>query len=157
MRIRKDSPAFDSRRKKDIDLNSRDKCPVFNVELKDSEAIQLLVPASIGQTCVHLEVVSGELQIIGGASIIDLIDVDGYVRIKNDSHESTNLPTGLRSITELSEFGDEKVQALQKNGAVTASNLALWTFDGVESLCGIEFATKAQDWLKSLGLTMRCQ
>ncbi len=40
------------------------------VELKEGEHIQLLVPASMGRTAVHLSVINGRLEITGGSSII---------------------------------------------------------------------------------------
>ena len=43
------------------------------VELFEGEGIQLLVPASLGHTAVHLSVMNGKLEIAGGASIIDRI------------------------------------------------------------------------------------
>lgn len=48
------------------------------VELGPNERIQLLVPASMGRTCVHLDVnPSGKLQITGGSSIIEGIVGEG--------------------------------------------------------------------------------
>jgi len=47
------------------------------VELEEGEFIQLLVPASLGRTAVHLSVICGKLEIAGGASVIDSIKGPG--------------------------------------------------------------------------------
>jgi hypothetical protein len=47
------------------------------VELEENDQVQLLVPASLGRTCVYLSVVDGELCIEGGASIIREISGKG--------------------------------------------------------------------------------
>ena len=156
MKIRKDSSAFKSRRKKDIVLGSKDKCQVFNVELEEGESIQLLVPMSDGRTCVHLEVINGMLGITGGASIIDSIEVDGYSRTAGYSPDPKPEPfSSLRFITELDEGDPDAIRQLQEQGIVNAGNLAGCTFYFVEATCGLNFATRAAEWLKTLGLSMR--
>lgn len=156
MIIRKDSPTFGRRRKKDVEFGAKDKYPIFNVELRDDESVQLLVPASDGRTCVHLEVISGKLHITGGASIIDSIDVEGYARIPGYKPEPEPEPfTGLRTISEMAGTNPKALRLLQDRGITTASDLAGCTFDLVEAICGSDFATKAAKWLKTLGLQMK--
>lgn len=52
--------------------------PYKVVELEHGDRIQLFVPASLGRTCLYLEVgADGMLCISGGASVIAGISVDG--------------------------------------------------------------------------------
>ncbi|MBN1326148.1 hypothetical protein JW977_04205 [Candidatus Falkowbacteria bacterium] len=49
------------------------------VELHEGEYIQLLVPASMGRTSIHLSVICGKLEIAGGSSIISNISGPGMI------------------------------------------------------------------------------
>jgi len=60
--------------------------PGWDVNLKHGESLQVLVPASEGQTSVHLEVSSsGKLCITGGASIIEEISGEGMAEKIRDN------------------------------------------------------------------------
>lgn len=152
LRIKKDSSAFRSRRRKDVVLESNDKCPVFNVELKEGESIQLLVPMSDGRTCVHLEVINGMLQIAGGASIIYSISGLGMKeKVEEDAEEDPVFQTPITEMGELGELGS----SLEQDCIIDAGDLAGCTFDYLEAKYGLNFATRAAEWLKTLGLSMR--
>jgi hypothetical protein len=48
--------------------------PMHVIELEHEDQVQLVVPASMGRTCVYLEVnLNGELEITGGSSVIGKI------------------------------------------------------------------------------------
>jgi hypothetical protein len=56
---------------------SDEKYRVYTIELEEDDQVQLLVPASMERTAVHLEVMNGKLVIAGGSSVISEISGDG--------------------------------------------------------------------------------
>lgn len=57
---------------------SDEKYHCYTIELEKDDKVQLLVPASLERTCVHLSVDwNGKLIITGGSSIISEITGDG--------------------------------------------------------------------------------
>lgn len=154
MKIRKDSPGFGDKKNSDVELTSEREHPIWNVQLEEGESIQLLVPMSDNQTCVHLDVVCGYLEIDGGGSIISSNKSGDRTQDYNCSPES---PLEDRSIEEISGANEKVILALRTEGIETAGDLADCTYDGVEASYGSNFATMANDWLKTLGLSMRYQ
>lgn len=58
------------------------------IELKEGESIQMVVPASMGRTTVHMSVTNGLLEITGGSSIIDSINGPGMIeKVRGEKSE----------------------------------------------------------------------
>ena len=127
----------------------------FTIQLKEGEYVQLLVPAGDRRTCVQLSVIGGKLEICGGSSIIDSIKGVGMAELVVDTEkveEPDPRKTAIDDMTGFDQVDDETKRCLMLDGCVTAGKLADCTYDYVEAKYGPDFATRAKDWLKKLGV-----